>query len=237
MDHFRFQSARYPWIRLIVSIVGNANRALTRLGSLLRVHQWLQYKISPLLTPLYFLALHNAISFREGAWAAAALIVYFLSTAGLAFFLNDLSDIESDARSGKTNLVSQLSLRQRILGLIGLLGASIVSLLLLPFSLPLYGLALAELLCFVAYSFRPFRFKEGYLGIIVDALYAHVLPFAITVSAVAAVTPLTEPLPVMAGWLALLWQLSQGVRHILGHQLADFDGDRRAHVKTFAVHW
>jgi 4-hydroxybenzoate polyprenyltransferase len=202
---------------------------------LVRSRDWLQSKISPLFIPVYFVLGEQSVPFRDGLLLACGLFAYFLTTASLGFFLNDLGDIDSDFRAGKRNVSAALSRRNQALIAAALFCLSIGSVFLLPGSRLLYILVAAEVLCFVGYSFRPLRLKERAIGVLVDTMYAHVIPFAISITAASHVSPSD-----LSSWegiavLALSWQFVQGMRLILAHQIGDYHGDLRANVPTFAV--
>ena len=203
-----------------------------RLGNLLRTQEWLDYKIAPLFLPLYLVLSEDSAAPREGIATFFALLCYFLVTASLGYFLNDLGDIETDRLAGKRNRVAGLGRIGRI-GMLSILSfLSLGSAFILFPSRAFLTLAGIEVLCFLVYSFKPFRCKERPVGILVDMLYAHLIPFSLSVIASAgfAKSDFSEILTV-----ALLWQGVQGLRHILAHQLRDYEADRRSGVHTFVV--
>ncbi len=160
--------------------------------------------------------------------------------AGVAYFLNDLGDMRQDLAVGKDNAVAGMSYPQRALILAGFLALALLPWTVLPVTPTTALLLAAEMALFVLYCVPPFRLKErGWLGLVVDALYAHALPALLAMVTFAA---MADPLPPerRAGFDALLatafaWQLALGLRNIVLHQLLDHANDVAGGNRTLAV--
>jgi len=155
---------------------------------------------------------------------------------GFGYLTNDLADRKKDVLAGKPNGTANLSSTSVII-LVGLfLAIAIFPWCYLPMDVVSVICITAEFALFVLYAFPPFRLKErGFLGVITDALYAHVVP------------------GFLASWtfylvgekafndffyfvIALsIWQLFSGIRNIVSHHYKDFDNDISSGTKTFAT--
>lgn len=198
--------------------------------------EWLPYKIALPLAPAYVLLLSSQLPLSRSWEILAGLLGYYLATAALGYFLNDICDIECDQRAGKPNRTSQLKAWQRAAVIVVLALLSMSALALLPPSPELYGLAATEILFFAVYSFPPLRLKETLAGPFVDAFYAHVIPFAIGITAAVTHQKISGKSLVLAGIVAIAWQFFQGLRHILGHEISDWEADRKAGITTAVLH-
>ncbi len=98
----------------------------------------------------------------------------------------------------------------------------------------LFAVYLAGWIAFSAYSLPPFRFKgRTVLGLICDAVGAHVVPAVLAAVLIDPDAGLTAP------WMLVVasWGLCFGLRGILAHQLADEAFDQRSGTRTFVVHY
>jgi 4-hydroxybenzoate polyprenyltransferase len=163
-------------------------------------------------------------------------VITTIGFAGLGYVTNDLSDFKKDALAGKQNSVAQIG-RLKIYAILALF----IILAIAPwFYLPVDGLSLTlivvELILFVVYAFPPFRFKEkGILGIITDALYAHVVPGVLASWTFYLVGGKNYKYLLLFMVLLIIWQFFSGVRNIFYHQIKDFDNDVKSGVKTLVT--
>lgn len=184
----------------------------------------------------YFLLLVgdvNPLSATLSFFAAIATTIGFM---GFGYLTNDLADRKKDALAGKSNGTSNLSSIS-----VALLLITFLALALLPWMyLPMDGISwlciAIELVLFVLYAFPPFRLKErGFLGVVTDALYAHVVPgFLASWTFYLVGNEYYQNFLIFAIALTV-WQLFSGVRNILSHHYADFENDRASGTKTVAI--
>lgn len=205
---------------------------LDKIPPLVRAQHWWRYKIAHLLVPAYVLAFVAELPLARSAEMLLALAVYLVATAALGFFLNDCADIEEDRLAGKQNVAGTLSPPKRAAVVCLLLIASLIPWAFVRTSPLVLVLIAAQIACFLLYSFEPFRLKETALGLIIDALYAHLIPYAIVVAAFGLYTELVlaDAFPLVA--LAFAWQGAEGLRNIIAHQLEDAENDRASGTAT-----
>ncbi|MBV9670088.1 MAG: UbiA family prenyltransferase [Acidobacteriales bacterium] len=166
-----------------------------------------------------------------GALAVLALIVLTVCAVGnYGYAVNELFDVQEDARLGRVNAAATLGPR-RVWWIVAssalcaelfagcVAGARGAFVTVLALALPL------------AYSAPPLRVKERkWLGVCADALAAHVYP---ALMALLAVTHWTlRPVSTVLGACIIIWSAAAGVRGILSHQLHTADQDRNAGLTT-----
>lgn len=155
---------------------------------------------------------------------------------GFGYLTNDLADRKKDALAGKSNGTANLSKMS-----VSLLVITFLAIAILPWMyLRMDGISalciFAELALFVLYAFPPFRLKErGFAGVIVDALYAHVVP-----GFLASWTFYLVGNEFYQNFLAFVialsvWQLFSGMRNIVSHHYSDFDNDIASGTNTVAT--
>lgn len=197
-----------------------------------RAGEWWHYKLVPIIAA--FVA--TLVMLRApvaAAWAEAiALLVAIAAGAVFVSLLNDLTDLDEDARAGKANRMAGRSRAFRTVALCVPVAIGLLFLFLWRAEPLLAGAYLAAWIAFTLYSVPPFRLKvRGLPGVLADACGAHLFPtlVAIIVAFRAVEHPL-DPLWIVAGGA---WALGYGVRGILWHQLSDRANDRAAGVHTF----
>jgi len=155
------------------------------------------------------------------------LIAYF--TVGVAgYFINDFFDIEKDRISNKFNI---LNLFNKIWVCVFVIILIFFGLLIVKsISEKAFYILFVQIFVLILYSAKPFRFKEkGFLGVITDSVYAHVLPGIILIQVV-------NDYVVVSNWLWLCFimlNFSIGIRDILLHQLNDYAKDLKSGTNTF----
>lgn len=192
-----------------------------------------QYKMPLLLGFPYFFLLVGQVETERAFYSFLAAVCTTVGFAGIGYVTNDWSDREKDRLVGKENALLDRSSWQicAILSLFLLLA-------LLPWCyLPVDEISLAligfELLLFVLYAFPPFRFKErGVLGLITDALYAHVVPAILASWTFYLIGDKSYSL--LFDFLCVLtaWQFISGIRNILMHQVKDYQNDLGSGTNT-----
>ena len=184
----------------------------------------------------YFLLLVgdvNPLSATLSFFAAIATTIGFM---GFGYLTNDLADRKKDALAGKSNGTSNLSSISLVLLLFTFLATALLPWMYLPMDWISWLCIVIELVLFVLYAFPPFRLKErGFLGVITDTLYAHVVPgFLASWTFYLVGNEHYQNFLVFAIALTV-WQLFSGVRNILSHHYADFENDLASGTRTFAT--
>ncbi len=196
---------------------------------LVRPRAWWFNKV-PLSVTLVLLLLDGR-RFSVGALAALVLVALTVCAVGnYGYALNELFDVEEDARLGRANAAASAGPR-RMWGI-----TALSALCAEVFAGAVAGvpgvIATALGLCLpLAYSVPPIRIKERkWLGVCADGLAAHVYPAVLALLAVThwALRPVTIALAVCV----VLWSVAAGLRGILSHQLHTAEQDRGAGLMT-----
>jgi colanic acid/amylovoran biosynthesis glycosyltransferase len=202
----------------------------------LRLSNPWRYKVPLLISFCYFLLLAGDVQPYVAFMSFLAAIGTTIGFTGFGYLTNDLADRKKDGLAGKSNGTVNLSKRSIFLLFITFLAIAILPWLYLPFNRVSVILIVVELVLFVLYAFPPFRLKErSYLGVLTDALYAHVVP--------AFLASWTFYLVVNESYknffffiIALsVWQLFSGIRNILSHHYKDHENDIASGTNTFAT--
>jgi hypothetical protein len=147
--------------------------------------------------------------------------------------INDLTDMDEDVASGKSN---------RLVGLSRVFVAVVLACCVLPgVAVSVYwrgdalllSLYLAAWVAFTLYSVPPVRLKKrGVLGLLADASGAHLFPTLLVIVLVFRWSNVALNL----AWFAAVavWSLSLGLRGNLWHQLGDRQHDERVGLLTYA---
>ena len=205
------------------------------LKQIVRSDNWFSWKIPPLLAVAYASFLVNGTGFIAAIQSLGLILVCIASVASYGHIINDVFDIESDRQAGKPNVMAGMKSWQRAC----LCLASVVSgfgLLLLPGRDWLaIAVLLANYLLPTIYAAPPLRLKiRGFLGVLSDALGAHLIPTLFVLVIVGFVQDAASPIEVGIAVSALVWSLFLGLRGIIVHQILDASGDLRSNVITFA---
>jgi len=195
-------------------------------------------KLSPFLIKISFTSFfyvticHESVEYKNPDYYLNLLVFYsfYLGTGLFGYFINDISDENTDKKAGKINVTTNLSARWKftlilILFLIGCFP-------IIFFSPNTSVLVILEYILLLIYSFPPFRLKErGFVGIITDSLYAYFIPSLILLTFLSSFTEVQ-----FLFWIFLpLFGLVLGISNILNHQLEDFDNDIITQTKTFST--
>lgn len=198
--------------------------------------EWWSYKIPPMLAVAYFvLAAAPRTPHIPEIWSSFALYILAVTAiASFGHFLTDAFDVEEDRVLGKRNLWAPMSPVARTILLAVLFLAAWLPWFGMPGGLVLLALIALQFLMFFLYAAPPVRLKErGLPGIAADAMYAHMLPALWTLVPFSGIAGVRAPWWLIAFLAA--WSLAVGMRHLLQHQVAQLDSDRKARVRTFAV--
>jgi 4-hydroxybenzoate polyprenyltransferase len=196
---------------------------------LVRPRAWWFNKV-PLSITLV-LVLLDGRPFSVRAFVVLAMVVLTVCAVGnYGYALNDLFDVDEDARLGRTNAAVAAG-SPRMWAIIG--ASAVCAEMFAVTAAGAFGAILTVIaLCLpVAYSVPPLRIKERrWLGVSADALAAHVYPAMLSLLAVThwGLRPVTTVLAVCVA----AWSTAAGLRGILSHQLHTADQDRRAGLRT-----
>lgn len=195
------------------------------------------YKAPLLIAFTYLTMALGGVAWQQALAGVLASLMTIAGIAGVAYFLNDLTDIRQDLAAGKPNGVAAMSVPQRVLTLLAFLAVALLPWWwVLPFTALSGWLLAAEFALFVLYSVPPFRLKErGLLGVVTDASYAHALPAVLAMLTFAAMARQPDPHGLALLWATGAWQLCLGMRNIVLHQLLDHLNDRLGGNRTWAV--
>ena len=202
----------------------------------LRLSNPWRYKVPLILSFCYFLLLAGNVDAKTSALHFFAAIATTIGFMGFGYLINDLSDRKKDHLAGKGNGTANLSN-----GWIAFLIIMFSMIAILPWQyLPndrVSGICLAiEFALFLLYSLPPFRLKErGILGVVTDALYAHVMPAFLASWTFFLVGNKTyDDFSYFLITLSV-WQFISGVRNIVSHQYKDYENDVSSKTKTLAT--
>lgn len=161
---------------------------------------------------------------------ALKLLPTYLLVGISGYFLNDLFDVKADELSNKFNITTILN--KYVLLFIILFFGLIGFYLLFTISKQASLVLVFQFLLLLGYSLPFIRLKEkGILGLITDAIYAHVIPGIILLYALQEY--IVIPLSLCSIFILFLFLL--GLRDIAIHQFEDLEKDIQSNTKTFAV--
>lgn len=200
----------------------------------IRSNEWWEYK----LTLFLFVGLLVILDLDTSDPISAffhLLILLGAIVAGAVFvsLINDFTDLEEDAKAGKSNRLASFSIQKSI----GYILASIALGVLFTWYLWSYSSTilfyLGAWISFSLYSIPPFRLKtRGVLGVFADAFGAHVFP---TLFVFSGMVEFLDREPGATIFFILgVWAFSYGMRGILWHQFSDLQNDKISGIKTFA---
>jgi 4-hydroxybenzoate polyprenyltransferase len=196
---------------------------------LVRAPEWWDHKIP--LGLLLLLLLHAGHPFSTGTLLACLyLIVSVSGVANYGHAINELYDREQDAKAHRTNIATMRG--SRYVRVVAFFSAVIALITAWLGAGALAVLLTAGALCLpTAYSVPPIRLKERmWLGVLADALAAHVYPAAMAL-ALSAQWSIGDVTPTVIA-ASVVWSLMLGIRGILSHQASSEFADREAGLNT-----
>ena len=200
----------------------------------IRSVEWWEYKLPPLLAIGYATAIKADHAFLKSMPQLLFLLFSLIIGAAYVSIINDMTDIEDDLKSGKSNRIAGIPRSVRwMLPVSCLLMGLICCCYLFPdiLSICLY---IIPWISFSLYSFRPFRLKNrGIWGVLADASGSHIFTSLLMISSISFNTK--QPIDWLWFVSTSIWALCYGVRGILWHQFYDRSNDIKAGVKTFVV--
>ena len=206
-----------------------AARTNTHAVILVRPRAWWFNKV-PLSVTLVLLLLDGRPFSPAALVVLAAVVLAICAVGNYGYAVNELYDVDEDARAGRANAAAATGSR-RMWAIVGASALCADAFAAVAAGAAAAVLTLLELALPLAYSAPPLRIKERrWLGVCADALAAHVYPAVLALLAVAhwALRPVTLALAVCVA----VWSVAAGLRGILSHQLHTADRDRDAGLKT-----
>lgn len=202
----------------------------------LRIQLWWNHIVPPIIATIYYVVWKSDV-FIPSFWLY--LLLFIISLTGFAafgYFLNDISDIETDRLAGKHNSAATLNSTVRIFICGGLILIGSIPWIWLPNALATTGLLILLIISLVIYSFRPFRLKEhGFPGLICDIHYGHILPVFITLNTFGILCGIKWSDGFLSGLVLYILLFAKGFRNILCHQAEDEHGDVASGTTTFTT--
>ncbi|MEA3151362.1 MAG: hypothetical protein QOD56_2301 [Gammaproteobacteria bacterium] len=196
---------------------------------LVRARAWWFNKV-PLSITLLLLLLDGTALTVLAVISVVLVVLTVCAVGNYGYALNDLYDVEEDARARRSNAVGALG-RRRVTMIV--VTSALAAGLLATIAAGAWGAALTfiELLLPLIYSVPPLRIKERkWLGLAADALAAHIYPAALALLTVSHLEVLR--LPALLSACALTWSAAVGIRGILSHQLHTAERDRQGGLAT-----
>lgn len=200
----------------------------------LRTKQWWQPKAGMLLSAVYLAVFFFKTDFSEASLYFLPALATILGIGLFGHFLNDWTDLESDTKVGKTNMLSKMSTVNSMVLLAVILIIALLPWFILPFDNFSIFLLLSEFLLLFVYAFPPLRLKDsGFPALLTDALYAYAIPFLLAFHTFQLVSGANTNM--LFYGIIFGWQISIGLVNILIHQLEDFENDVNSNSKTWAI--
>lgn len=200
----------------------------------IRSIEWWEYKLPPLLAIGYATAIKADGMFLKAMPQLVFLLLSLIVGAAYVSIINDITDIDDDLASGKSNRMAGLNPMIRwIFPAACVLAGLFCGYFLYPdwLSISLYTV---PWISFSLYSFRPFRLKNrGIWGVFADAAGSHVFTSLFVISSISFFT--NQHMDWLWFGSTGIWATCYGVRGILWHQFYDRKNDIKSNVNTFVV--
>lgn len=215
-------------------MITTLTKAVRAVWHTLRFHNWWNAK-TPVLLTIFFVASFAAdLDPHSIVVRLAVVLVWLVAAAAFGHYVNDVFDLEDDLVAGKPNTTTSHSTVTKVAISTALAALALAPWLMLRANGWQIGLVAGHLLIFLLYSSDPVRLKErGWVGVLTDSLYAHILPGLVVVFAVPGLHTMEAGAPLLAAFVA--WQGLSGVRNILNHQFEDHDNDVLSDTHTIAT--
>lgn len=204
-----------------------------KIFSVIRAQEWWSHKLPPLLAIGYGTALMSPVSIYKISLWLVFLLASLVVGAIYVSVINDITDLDEDLASGKSNRIQQVPENLRwIIPCLCLVIGFLFGFFIYPDVLSC-ALYLSSWIVFSLYSIRPIRLKNrGILGVFADGFGSHVFTSLLMVASTSYVTNQN----INWTWFGAvgLWALCYGLRGILWHQFTDRDNDIKVNLNTYA---
>ncbi|GAA3949562.1 hypothetical protein GCM10022246_00230 [Pedobacter ginsengiterrae] len=204
-----------------------------KIFNVIRSHEWWAYKLPPLLAIGYATTIMTDTPLYKVALWLIFLLCSLIIGAIYVSVINDITDMDEDIASGKSNRIQHLPKQYRwIIPAICILLGIFFGYFLYPDVLSCFLYSLSWIV-FSLYSIKPFRLKNrGILGVIADGCGSHLFPSLLMVSSMSYVS--NQQIDYI--WFAAvgIWALAYGLRGILWHQFSDRENDIKVNLNTYA---
>lgn len=198
-------------------------------AALVRPRAWWFNKVP--LSVMLVLLLLDGRALSGAALAAMLLVVVTVCTvANYGYALNELFDVEEDARAGRTNAAAAHG-TGRMWAIVAFSALCALAAAAFAGGAVAAAMTVFELALPATYSIPPLRTKERrWLGVVSDALAAHVYPVLLALLAAVhwSLRPVDPPLVAVL----VTWSAAAGLRGILSHQLHTHARDVAAGLRT-----
>ncbi|MCX2449854.1 UbiA family prenyltransferase [Pedobacter sp. PLR] len=201
----------------------------------IRSQEWWSYKLPPLLAIGYATALMSAVPLYKVALHLLFLLASLIVGAIYVSVVNDITDLEEDLASGKSNRIQKVPVKLRwLIPVLCLLSGLMFGYFLYPDLLSCL-LYLLSWIVFSLYSIKPIRLKNrGIWGVLADATGSHLFTSLLMVASVSYVTH--QELNIVWFIAVAGWSFCYGLRGILWHQFSDRENDLKVNLNTYASH-
>lgn len=201
--------------------------------NVIRSAEWWAHKLPPLLAVAYATVLMSPVPLYSVALWAIFLLSSLVVGAIYVSVINDITDLEEDIASGKSNRVQQIPKQYRwiIPGICVILGF-VFGYFLYPDILSCF-LYLLSWIVFSLYSIKPVRLKNrGILGVLADGCGSHVFTSLLMVASMSYIT--NQQIDWIWFTAVGIWAFTYGLRGILWHQFSDRENDLKVNLNTYA---
>lgn len=201
----------------------------------LKLDKWWVYKIAGGLLTAVLVTFEFGIIINSIYWTNILLLfAAFICLAIFGHLLNDLSDVDSDSKVGKSNLVQSIGKGRSVFIMICSLICAFVLVAFIKQPLLLLLSALHVALN-VSYSLRPIRLKErGFLAVLATGFYERTLPY-ILISVMLLHLPHVKEGSKVILLVYLLWSYTWEVRNFINGQVSDRNDDEKTGLTTLAL--
>lgn len=196
-----------------------------------RISEWWNSKIVSLMGLTYFFILLHPPNSESQIKNLFFLFIWMVLSAALGYYINDVFDSKHDALSEKYNYSTTHTFIKQVVIVTSLIGGVLLDWHFLNNEVIIAILIVAQIMLFFLYSSPFLRLKENpVLGVVVDSLYAHLVPGIIVYFAI-----FTSVESLICVILFMFWMVLTGLRNIISHQLSDFDKDKMSGTRTTVI--
>jgi len=201
-----------------------------------RTHEWWKPKAGFLFALLFYIIWSSGKQFNFPVFLKLLFLSFVTLTAIgiLGHLLNDLGDMESDAKAGKNNSMIALSKTNRFLVIVAVFAVAVAPWYFLPYTSTSIYLLSAEFLLLIIYPLKPLRLKQYPLvAVIADALYAFAIPAVLAFYTYQLYYELSFS---SNHFLVLFaWAFFIGLRQIIYHHVSDRKNDLKSKTPNLSL--